>query len=206
MTLGLGTVLLLAVVALTLTRSPPRVVRVGETTGGEFAYTTHALEVCQPNEVLPAGVTGIRMSLEAYFGTKVSLRVLSGSQILTKGRRGPDWTSRTVTVPVAPLSHSVSHVKLCVEVGPTSEAIFFAGRRTPTQESARSTAGEPLGGRIGVEYLAAGQSSWWSLILTVARHMGLGHALSGTWVVLLIAALMAAVGLLAAGLTLRELQ
>ena len=54
------------------------------------------------------------------------------------------------------------------------------------------------------EYLAAGNRSWWSRILEVARHMGLGHALTGTWVVGLIAALMVAVGGLAIRVALRE--
>jgi hypothetical protein len=39
----------------------------------------------------------------------------------------------------------------------------------------------------------------------VAQHMGLGRAYTGTWIALLVAALMAAVGALAIRLTLRTL-
>jgi hypothetical protein len=96
-------------------------------------------------------------------------------------------------------------VTLCVAVGPNSEPIFIFGREAPQREAAVATGEGRLRGRMGVEYLTAGRRSWWSRILPVARHMGLGHALSGTWVVLLIAALVGAVGLLAMRLTLREL-
>lgn len=63
----------------------------------------------------------------------------------------------------------------------------------------------PLGGRVGVEYLAAGRGSWWSRLSSVAAHLGLGRAYSGAWIALLVAALMAAVGVLAVRLTAREL-
>jgi hypothetical protein len=66
--------------------------------------------------------------------------------------------------------------------------------------------GQRLPGRIDIEYLGSGQGSWWSRLLPVARHMGLGRAFSGTWIVLLVAAMVAAVGALAGRLVLRELS
>jgi hypothetical protein len=204
-TLGAGVALLVAVGALTLTRAPPRVVRVGtRSTDAVLAVTTEAVEVCQAGEVLPAGVSAIRLSLAAAYGSRLRVRASSGSQVLTQGSRGPEWTSISVTVPVTPLKRSVSSVTLCFDLGPNSERIVFTGVKTPAREAAASLAGQRLEGRVGVEYLAAGQGSWWSRILPVARRMGIGHALSGTWVVLLIAALVVAVGFLAIRLALRE--
>lgn len=217
-TLAVGIVLLGAVGALTLTRAPPRVVRVGvrdERIG--LDTTTGDIAVCQTNEALPAGVSGIRLSLWAFFGAQVHVVAYSGSQVLTEGRRGADWTSDSVTVPVRPLDRSSTQVKLCFTIGPNSEPVILRGTSvrlareaavltdiTPTAEVA---AGEKrlLEGRVGVEYLAAGRGSWWSRVLSVARRVGLGRAFSGTWIALLIAALMAAVGVLAVRLTLREL-
>jgi hypothetical protein len=206
LTLTVGVVLLVAAGAVTLTRSPPRVVRVNTTTVGNGPTTIGAVEVCQADEQLPADVSAVRLSLKTYFGPAVRVRALRGSQVLTEGRRGPGWTGTSVTVPVVPLSHAASHVKLCFHVGPNSELVVLAGFPTAPQEAAVYSTGEGLGGRVGVEYLAAGQGSWWSRILTVARHIGIGHALGGTWVVLLIAVLVSAAGLLAVGLTLRELR
>jgi hypothetical protein len=204
-TLGVGIALMIAVGALTLTRAPSRVVRVGAETTAVLGNAFGSLKVCQANESLPAGVSGVRLGLVAAYGAPVRLRLLSGSRVLAEGRRGPSWTSSSVTVPVTPLNHTVSHVKLCIDLGPNSERIIIGGTKTPAREAAVSSSGQSIGGRISVEYLAAGKRSWWSSILLVARHIGLGHALSGTWVVLLIAMLMAAVGLLAVRITLRGL-
>jgi hypothetical protein len=204
-TLGVSIALTLAIVAVTLTRSPPRVVRASSVGRGELGSTISEEETCQGNEVLPAGVSAIRVSLLAYYGARVRVTASSGPRVLAEGRRGGEWTGGSVTVPITPLKRTASHVTLCIAVGPNSEPIFLLGHGTPAREAAVATGEGPVGGRVGVEYLATGRGSWWSRILPVARHMGLGHALSGTWVVLLIAALVGAVGLLAVRLTLREL-
>ena len=204
-TFGVSILALLAVGALTLTRSPPRVVRASSLGQATVASTIADASFCQAGEALPAGVSGIRLSVWAFFGANIRVTVFSGSRTLAAGRRGPDWTGSTVTIPVSPLSHAVSPVKVCVNVGPNSEVLYFTGSEAPGSAAAVTSTGEPLAGRLGIEYLAAGDRSWWSRILEVARHMGLGHALTGTWVVLLIAALMAAVGGLAVRVALREL-
>jgi hypothetical protein len=203
-TLGVGVVLLLAIGAFVLTRAPPRVVRVGERNTGTGLLIAGGAEVCQANEILPAGVSAIRLSLLTYFGPAVRVRASVGSSLLTQGKRGPGWTGTAVTVPVAPVSRSVSHVRLCIGVRPNSELIGFTGVPTSRRHAAVLN-GEPMNVRVGVEYLAAGRGSWWSRVLAVARHIGVGHALSGTWVTLLIAALVAGVGALSARLLLREL-
>jgi hypothetical protein len=80
------------------------------------------------------------------------------------------------------------------------------GSPAPPQDAITLATGGKLAGRMNVEYLSAGPGSWRSRVLTVARHMGLGRVFSGTWIVLLIAAMVAAVGVLAIRLTLRELS
>jgi hypothetical protein len=220
--LAVGVALLAVVGAVTLTRSPPRVVRVG-VPGGDahsalLAHEAIDFAACQPDEVLPAGVSGVRLALWAFYGANVHVRIYSGSQILTEGSRGADWTSDSVTVPVKPVDHSTAGVDLCFGIGPNSQPILMLGSDAPRREAASIDLGgdsptptvaasehELLEGRVGVEYLAAGAGSWWSRILSVARHMGLGRSYSGTWIALLVAALMAAVGTLAMRLTLREL-
>ncbi len=200
----MGLVLLLAVSALTLTRSPPRVLRVSSNVEVLLGTTAGSAEICQENEVLPAGVSAIRLPLQAFFGATVLVRAFSGSQILTEGRRGADWTGKSVTVPVTPLNRTVSHVKLCIDIGPNSQPVYVGGVETPKREAA-TLKGRTIVGRVSVEDLASGRGSWWSRIPTVVRHMAIGRAFSGTWVVLLTAALVAAVGFLAVWLTLQEL-
>jgi hypothetical protein len=218
--------LMAAVGALVLTRAPPRIVLVGapgikaigpSETVGIVDVTTGDLTVCQADEVLPRGVSAIRLSILGFYGSRVTLAAYRGSQLLTGGTRDADWTSDSVTVPVTPLGHPTSGVRLCFTLGPNSEPIIMLGSGVSEQQAAviaknSAAAANPtaspsktLYGRVGVEYLASGRGSWWSRVLSVARHVGLGRAYSGTWITLLLVALMAIVGGLAVRLTLREL-
>jgi hypothetical protein len=205
-TLGVGVALLAVVGALTLKQSPPRTVRVGAPAERAVTQTFGDTEVCQTGETLPAGVSAIRLAMWAFFGARIHVTMSSGSGVLTTGERGPDWTGSTVTVPVTALHRSVSPVKVCVRIGPNSQPLFLIGAEAPQSAAATSSGGEPVAGRIGIEYLAPGDGSWWSRILQVSRLMGLGHALTGTWIVLLIFALMAAAAALSIRVVLRELS
>jgi hypothetical protein len=195
-----------AVVAvLTLMGSPVRVVRSSSKGEETIASTTRDATACQSDEVLPAGVTAIRMALEAEFGPKVAVRVYSGSRLLTQGTAPPGWTATAVTVPVRPLSRTVSHVKLCFTAGPNSEHMQLYGVPARPPRAAVVGTGQPLRGRFSVEYLRSGSGTWFSDALTIARHMGIGHALAGSWLALLAAALVAAVAALTIRLAWREL-
>jgi hypothetical protein len=223
-TLAVGIALLVLAIAVTLTRAPPRVVRavaqelVGRGEHQPIDFTVGDIAICQAGEVLPAGVSGIRLSMRAIYGAQVQVVVYGGSRVLAEGRREADWTGQSVTVPVEPLDRASSDVKLCFAVGPNSEPVAVLGAAAPKRAAAtlltsrkiRPAAATtidavPLGGRAGVEYLAAGQGSWWSRLSSVAGHMGLGRAYGGAWIALLVAALMAGVGVLAVRLTAREL-
>jgi hypothetical protein len=214
-TLAVCIALVLALGAYTLTRSPPRVVggRPFSPTNALIGHTTHDMLACQEGETLPADVSAVRLSIWAFVGMKMHVVAYRGAEAITRGTRGPDWTSDSVTVPVKPLDHATSDVTLCFALGPNSEPAFILGTRAPARYATKLLATEGSGrlgeswleGKVGVEYLAAGQGSWWSRIQAVARHMGLGRAFTGTWIALLVALLMAAVGVLAMRLTLREL-
>jgi hypothetical protein len=204
-TLGVGVALLVAGCAVILTQSPLRVVRSAARATTLGSTIIGNAEVCQPNELLPAGVSAIRLSVGSYFGPKVRVRMLAGSRVITEGTRGPVWTGTSVTVPVKPLRYAASHVRLCMNIGPNTELVFFRESPAVASEAAEFGPGASLGGKVGVEDLALSQGSWWSRIGLLANRMSIGHALTGTWVVWLIAALVAAVAVLAVGLVEREL-
>jgi hypothetical protein len=227
-TFAIGIASLAAIGALVLTEGPPRLVRVSppgiKAVGVEGAtvlgQTSESPSICQPGEVLHAGVSAIRLSLWGFFGARIHLVAYEGSHLLTEGRRGANWTSDSVTVPVRPLQQSHSNVDICFAVGPNSEPILILGAKTEAKQSATIIASngtppsqvmtasgrERLPGRMVIEYTAPGKVSWWSKLLTVARHMGLGRAYSGTWIALLVAALMLAVGVLSVRLALKEIE
>jgi hypothetical protein len=216
-TLAVGVVLIAVVVAFTLTRSPPRVLRASsQGSGTQLGAPTGDAALCQDNETLPAGTTAVRISMWAFVGARVRVVAYDGKQVLTEGSRGPDWTSTSVTVPVRAVRSTASGARLCLAIGPNSEPILVLGDSAPPTEAAvnlpanapapRSTSvEEKLPGRMSVEYLGSGEGSWWSRVASVAQHLGLGRAYSGTWIAALIGALMIAVGALALRLTLREL-
>jgi hypothetical protein len=222
-TLAVGLVLIGAASAAALTRSPPRVARVGVPTGDTqdtpLGKILGDISVCQPGETLPANVSGIRIGTWAFYGAKMHVRVYSGSRILTEGSRGPNWTGTSVTVPVRPIAHKVSGVTVCIGVGPNSQPLLLLGVSSPEGAGDAATLGvnsptpaaaershARVGGKVGLEYLSsAGSGSWWSRVSSVATNMGLGRSYSGTWIAFLVAALAAAVGVLAIRLTLRVL-
>ncbi|HEV3094006.1 MAG TPA: hypothetical protein VGY30_05770 [Solirubrobacteraceae bacterium] len=188
----------------TLSEAPARVVR-GVRANADVASTDGDFAACQREEVLPRDISAVRMSVAAGIGPPVRVRAYSGARLLTEGSRPPNWTAGSVTVPLKPLDRNVSNITLCVAVGPNSDPLYVYGVLTLPQQAAFSAQGQPLPGRIGVEYLAAGNGSWFSRALAVARHMGIGHALSGSWVALLVAVLTGAIAVLAVRLAWREL-
>jgi hypothetical protein len=205
-TLAAGLALTLIAIGVTLSSSPLVVAQTNGTPAGEsIVEATNYAEACQADEVLPAGISAIRLTLVSAVGPRVSVTALAGTHVLTSGVAGSGWTSGAVTVPVRPLARAVSHVRICFGLGPTVENVLIGGSKTSPAVAARSE-GKPLPGRITIEYMRAGRSSWWSLASTVARHIGLGRAPSGTWIALLMLALMGAAVATASWLVVRELR
>ncbi len=227
-TFAVGIALLALIGALVLTQAPPRLARLGtpgvRAIGPEGAKvigsTQGSLSVCQPGEVLPAGTSAIRVAIWGFFGARIHLAVFEGSQVLTQGSRSANWTGDTVTIPVRPLARTHGGVSVCYAIGPNSETQLLLGARVPHAKHpvivvegstdlsnvTAATNKKQIGAKLTIEYLAPGRTSWWSQLLTVARHMGLGRAYSGTWIALLVALMMAAVGVLSVRLAIRELQ
>jgi len=158
---------------------------------------------CQADETLPAESSAIRLSLEASAGPRVAVNVLSGKTMVTHGEGAQGWLGRVVTIPVEPLDRTVRHATVCFAFAGANERVSLLGVPTP-KRSAATSGGRALRGRISIEYLRPGRSSWRSLALSTARRMGLGRAWAGTWVVLLVASLMVASIALASWLAIRE--
>jgi len=190
--------------ALVLTQSPARVVSARALGDFGIASTVGDATDCQTGEVLLAGVSALRVGLDGSPGPPVRVRGYVGSRVVLEGTRGAGWTGSSVTVPVKPLPRTVSGVRLCFQIAPNSEPVFLIGSQAPPSEDLAWQRGR-LPGRLAVEELRSGHPSWWSLAGSVARHMGVGHVVSGSWPALLIAVLMASVAILATRAVLREL-
>jgi hypothetical protein len=160
---------------------------------------------CQPSATIPAGTSAIRIAIEVRaVGPAVTVKVGSGSGLLTEGHLDAGWGSApTVTVPVKGLAHAVSGARICTTIGPAAEPFRLYGIRA---RPPLVVTGRLRNVMLRMEYLRPGQSSWLSLTSSIAYHMGLGRAASGTWIVFLALALMLGIAALATRLTLRELR
>jgi hypothetical protein len=205
--LGAGLALTAIAIGFALTRSPPTVAWSDSTPlKGTFLSTGHRLRACQGHEVLPAGASAVRLSLYDAYGPRVAVQVLSGERVLTSGVRGAGWIGESPTVPLRPLSHGNTDVKLCFVLGRPGGLVDMDGSRTSSGDGLTYADGQSLGGRMRVEFLEPGRSSWWSLAWSVARRMGLGHWPTGTWTTLALIAMLAALAGGACWLAARELR
>jgi hypothetical protein len=132
------------------------------------------------------------------------VQVRSGTQLVTEGKRAAGWgINESVTVPVKRVPRTIPSARICLAFGPAVEEIEINGSIVRTT----SASGKPASAvRLRFEYMRPGHQSWWSLVTSVARRMGFGHAPSGTWIVFLLLVLTIAIVALASRLVLRELR
>ncbi len=203
-----GLALTALAVGITMSRSPltlagtnsvPDAVRLSRTNG------TSNAEGCQAAETLPRDTAAVRLSMFAVVGPRVTVRLLSVTRAVTSGTEAPGWVGGVATVPLKPLPHAYSHLKLCFALSSISGPVQINGQHTPRAEAV-SSQGEALPGRLRVEYLRRGAHSWWSLAAAVVRRMGLGHAAGGAFGVALAAILAATVVALSTAVVARGLR
>lgn len=201
-----GLAALAGAVAFALSQSPATVAGENTTARLFVATSKNALSACQSGETLPQGTSAVRLHTEAFVGPRVTVQVREGARVIASGERASGWTAGVVTVPVKPLPSTRANVELCYAVHLNGyEMGVFVGEPTTGELAARTREGV-LPGRIAVEYLRPGGSSWWSLIGMVARRMALGRAWPGEWSVVLVLLLMIGVGILCSRVILRELR
>jgi hypothetical protein len=202
---SVGLAITAATLVVVLSESPPRVLATTSPATEEVAVSDVGyLAACQANETLPRGTTAIRISLAAFIGPPVKVTIVSHGHKIAAGGHESAWSGQDVTVPLREVSRTVPAVTVCFATVPLRDELIAYGRRTGKATAAYTSTGAALPGRVSIEYLGAGGTSWLSLITTVARHMGLGRGWSGTWVALLVAMLTLAASALAYALLLRE--
>jgi hypothetical protein len=202
--LATGLVLIAAAFVATLSHSPLAVARGNSATAGGLVTTGRPAHACQADEILPRGTSALRLALFSVLGSRVTVRVMSGSHVVTEGSYPPGWSSGSVTVPVSPLAHTVAPVAVCFQLSSMNAPVSLRGWSTRPAVAARSGEG-PLPGRMGIEYLRPSHP-WWSSVASVVRRLGYGHAANGLWDALLVGALALAVLAISSWLILRELS
>lgn len=200
---GLALIALAFVVA--LAHAPLTVALRGVATEHTLVGTTKPASACQANETLPRDTITIRLGLTSALGPKVTVRVLDGSRVVTRGTVSPGWSGASVMVPVKPVSRTLAPIEVCFAMTQMNGKIAMRGTPTRRALAAKTTEG-PLPGRMGIEYLRPGGGSWWSRVTAVARRLGLGHAASGAWNALLVMALVTTLIALSSWLVVKEIR
>ncbi|HXP38469.1 MAG TPA: hypothetical protein VN817_11955 [Solirubrobacteraceae bacterium] len=148
----------------------------------------------------------MRLSVDAFSGPRVVVHAFEHGAVIASGETASGWTGGVVTVPVKPLAQARADVTVCASLYTNGdETISLVGEPADRKHAARGERGV-LPGRVQIEYLRPGRSSWFSLAPEVARRMGLGHAGSGTWGVLLVIALSLGVIALSSRTAIRGLR
>jgi hypothetical protein len=197
--LALAAALLVIALGLTLHGAPIAVAGSnGIPDAGEVARTRKATSACQAGESLPGATTAVRLTLAGEIGPAIAVTIRSGGHTIAHGSRGDGWTGASVTVPISHVAHTTPGTEICFALGHPLGDIEIFGEHTSGANALMGPRGEPLPGRMGVEYLRPGRASWLSLAPSIARRMGFGHAWGGAWIAFALLAAMASVaGLLA---------
>jgi hypothetical protein len=199
-------VVLAVTVAAVLSRSPAVVAGsngVPATGRAELELPGGDTSSCQPVGIVPWGTSAVRISIGAGAGPRVHVRVLSEGRVATQGELPAGWgLEAAATVPVRPLKRELHNALVCTSLGPDTGPLKALGvPRRSTSEGTRLSEIE-----LRVEYLRPGSDSWWSRASSIAYRVGLGRAVSGTWIAFLALALMIAVGALGARVVLADLR
>jgi hypothetical protein len=201
--LMLGLAVLGVGIGVVLARSPLTVAGTNSVALQGSVATHGDISGCQESGTVPQGTSAIRVSLAAVVGPRVSLKVLSGSRVVSEGERAAGWgVDDNVVVPVRRLSRAVRDARVCTSIGPTvepraREGLLIDGTKVRPLTTERSLLEDA---KLRMEYLRPSSKSWWSFVPSIAHHMGLGHAAGGAWLVFLVLALMLVVVALASRL------
>ena len=130
--LAAGLTLTATALAAVLWHSPAAVARTnGIAAEDPLSHFSDRASVCQADEVLPHGTLAIVVSLSAFHGPRLAARVFANAHAVTGGRAGSNWSGRTVTVPVRPLTRTIDHATVCFAFSTSHEPVSPYGQPAP---------------------------------------------------------------------------
>lgn len=200
---GLG--LIFVVVIVVLAHSPLTVAGTNPVAREQYIELTGGnLSTCQAAGTIPQGTSAVRVGIEGFsVAPAVKIRIRTPAGTTVEGRQSAGLgADPNVTVPVRRFAHKVDGARTCTTVTPLAEPIRFYGQpRHSAQE------GNHLqDALLHMEYMRTGSKTWWSLLPSIARHMGFGHAPGGASSVIFAVLLLIALVAVTSHLLLRELR
>jgi hypothetical protein len=148
-------------------------------------------ELCQEGERAPAATATIELTATRS-GPDAALAVAVAGASATRARPvAAAWPDgETAVVPLRPPVARERAIRLCLRLSGRAHGATVMLYGAPAEREASATDdGQPLGGRMRLDYLPASAQSWWTLAPTVVTRIGRGRAWSGSSVALLAALL-----------------
>lgn len=146
---------------------------------------------CQAAGLIPGDTAALRLLVGTFGDPTPQYRVTvrDGGRVLSAGALPAGQRQGEVVIPLDHIPHTIGGAELCIASGP--------GRRTVLYGQ---------GGQVRTEWLRPGSESWAALTPTIAHRFGLGKALTGGWLIVLAALLLAGAWVAALWLLPRELE
>lgn len=161
--------------------------------------------ICQSGEIVFADAARLRV----YAPTgppypPLAAEVTRDGRLLANGNTPGGWVDATAEIPLRPhIERTFNADSVCVE-NQGEEPVRLGGETTPEPLDSVTTDGEPVAGRLRLEYLRAGDESWVDLLPAVVHRFGLGKGGAvGDWTLPAAALLLLATCALAVRLAVR---
>lgn len=153
--------------------------------------------LCQTGERIPAETAALRFTAKSssHAASRLTLTLEQGGVARVRGTAAR-WEGRDgLVVALAQPLRTGMLADVCLRLHASGDR-SYAFKGTPTYpEDATTSSGQPLPGRMHVEYLSADSGSWASFAPTIARRIGYSRAWSAASVALLALCMVAPIAL-----------
>jgi hypothetical protein len=141
-------------------------------------------QLCQANEIVPAGTAALRMTIGTYGkpGPPLAIAISAPASYARKapmrristGGIAKGWRQGVISMPVTRVTRIHAEANVCIaNRGPWPVAI--AGTTPPANYYvADSVDGNALSSEVRIDYMFAGRPSWFAMLSTIAERMTLG--------------------------------
>lgn len=207
MVLGVGLAAIGVAIVLVISHRPPATAGGNGIAGKNYIEleAKDALSNCQTAGTIPRGTSALRLAIEGvYFSPSVKVKIARDGHVIARGSHAPGGPAApNVIVGLPALGQTVRGAQICTAVGPTVGPIRFSGEPASSSSHVSNALQQAV---LHVEYLRAGDRSWWSSLSAIGRRIGLGRAPGGGWVAILVLLLMLSVTALTVRLAIQELR
>ena len=177
LTLALSVLAIVVAASAILQQRAPRLAGTNLTADVGFVVPLRAgQELCEPGELLPGDTGALRLSATADGSPGPPLGVsISGSDgPVSVGALAAGWRPGAILIPVRRVPDDLAGATVCVR-NRGSRAVSFGGS-VPDSGFQIELAGEPLSGRLRIEYMRPGRESWLQLLPALAYRFSLGKS------------------------------